>query len=243
MLSKNQASESLIFQAFLASLPVCIGYLAMGFAAGLLLASKANLDNPSLWGFFSSALCISGALQYVMVDWLCNLTALWQVAILTFCLNIRYGVYGLSLLESFGKLPILKKSYLIWALTDETYALELQYKNPDPQKYITWCLALSIFDHCYWVMGVTLGASIGQSLPFSSRGIEFSMTALFLVILTDFWRDQAKRIAILPGMLCSILALVLFGQSEMLIPALVAMLVIFIAFKQPLAKKMQELEK
>ena len=87
--------------AFVASLPVMMGYLAMGLAAGVLLAGKIERPDITFWAFLTSAATISGALQFAIVDWISNRTPILDVALLTFFLNVRYAMYGLSLLERF----------------------------------------------------------------------------------------------------------------------------------------------
>ena len=173
--------------AFVSSLPVLMGYSAMGMAAGILLAGTVKLKFLPFWAFLSSGINISGALQFIMVNWTEALLPLTQVALLTFCLNVRYAMYGFSLIEKFRPLPWLKRGYLIWSLTDETYALEVDSaaRTPAGENQLDFCLGVAFLDHLYWLIGVTAGAVIGAALPFDSRGIDFAMTALFLVVLTD----------------------------------------------------------
>ena len=116
--------------AFVSSLPVLMGYTTMGMAAGILLARNGGISHAPLWGFLTSLTSISGALQFILVEWARNRTAFLTVALLTFCLNLRYAMYGFSLLERFRNIPWHQKLYLIWSLTDETYALEVENKTP-----------------------------------------------------------------------------------------------------------------
>ena len=225
-----------LHSAFVASLPVMMGYLAMGLAAGVLLAGKIPRPDIALWAFLTSATTISGALQFAIVDWISQQTAIIDVALLTLFLNVRYAMYGLSLLERFRGISKWKKSYLIWSLTDETYALEVECAVPpggDPVKY---CIAVAAFDHLYWITGVTLGALAGRFLPFSNRGIEFAMTALFLVVLTDQCRDRRNWIPAAIGIAAAIAGRVFFSTDNMLIPAMVLMVTAFISFRKHLEK-------
>ena len=142
-------------RAFIDSLPVLMGYSAMGFAAGVLLSAHSGIDFSGIWAFLTSATSISGALQFMLVGWIADRTPLLDVALLTFCLNVRYAMYGFSLLDKFRGIGFWKKLYLIWSLTDETYALETECKIPDKKKNIRYCLLLAFFDHSYWIIGVT----------------------------------------------------------------------------------------
>ncbi len=221
----------LVRKAFISSLPVLMGYTTMGFAAGVLLAVHGGIRFSALWGGLTSAACISGALQFMLVDWIRTGTPLQDVALLTFCLNIRYAMYGLSLLERFKRIPLWQKLYLIWGLTDETYALEAECRIKNRDKNIFYCLVLSALNHSYWIIGVVSGCLAGEALPFPSKGIDFAMTALFIVILTDQCRVKANRVPALIGGVASLLALLVFGVEKMLIPSMILFIAVFLVLR------------
>lgn len=221
--------------AFISSLPVLMGYTAMGMAAGILLAGTVKLHTLPFWAFLSSSINISGALQFIMVNWCDAMLPFAQVALLTFCLNIRYAMYGFSLIEKFRPLPLWKRLYLIWSLTDETYALEVDDKRvPEGENPLDFCLGVAMLDHFYWIFGVVAGAVIGSALPFNSEGIDFAMTALFLVVLTDQCQDKLNRKAAAIGAFSAIAGRVLFSTGNMLIPAMIMMATLFILLKKKL---------
>ena len=222
--------------AFSASLPVLMGYSTMGMAAGILLSGTIQRPDIVFWAFISSLTSISGALQFAIVDWINNRIPLLDVALLTLFLNIRYAMYGLSLLEKFKGISFWKKCYLIWSLTDETYALETESKMPDKNANILYCLTVAALDHLYWVSGVTFGAFAGKYLPFSPRGIDFAMTALFLVVLTDQCKEKRNIIPAAIGTFSAIAGRVFFSTSGMLIPAMILMTAIFIFSRKKLEK-------
>ena len=121
---------SILRQAFVASLPVLTGYSTMGFAAGVLLALHGGLRLSSLWAGASSAILVSGPLQFLFVDWVRSGAAYADVAALVVCLNVRYSLYGLSLLDRFAAAPWPVRVYLVGTITDETYALQVQCPYP-----------------------------------------------------------------------------------------------------------------
>ena len=215
---------SILRQAFVASLPVLTGYSTMGFAAGVLLALHGGLSLSWLWAGTSSAVLVSGPLQFLFVDWVRSGTAYADVAALVVCLNIRYSLYGLSLLDRFAAAPWPVRAYLIGTVTDETYALQVQSPYPPGPRSTRYCLLLAAFDHAYWIFGVVAGAVAGAALPFAAKGIDFAMTALFLVILTDQCRERANRLPALVGAVSAIVAAVVlyfvFGSWKMLVPAM-----------------------
>ncbi len=228
--------------AFTASLPVLMGYLTMGMAAGILMAKMVSAPALSLWAFLTSAVNVSGALQFLLADWMRSSTPLTQVILLTFCLNLRYAMYGFSLLERFRNIGIAKKMYLIWALTDETYALQVANKVPPGQDSVAYCLAVAVFDHFYWVAGVVAGCVIGSELPFDCRGIDFAMTALFLVILTDQWREKINRLPAVIGLGAALFSRLWTGTDKMLLIAIPLMLTILFLFRGKLLKSEKEQE-
>ena len=226
--------------AFISSLPVLMGYSAMGMAAGILLAGTVKLHALPFWAFLSSSINISGALQFIMVNWCDAMIPFAQVALLTFCLNVRYAMYGFSLIEKFRPLPFWKRAYLIWSLTDETYALEVDDRTPEGENPLEFCMGVAALDHLYWISGVVAGSLIGSALPFSSEGIDFAMTALFLVVLTDQCKDKLNRMAAGVGIVSAIAGRLFFSTSNMLIPAMIMMGAAFVILRKKFEAAMPE---
>ncbi len=233
--------SSILRQAFIASLPVLTGYSTMGFAAGVLLALHGGLGLSWLWAGASSALLISGPLQFLFVDWVRSGTAYADVAALVVCLNIRYSLYGLSLLDRFGAAPWSVRTYLVGTITDETYALQVQCPYPPGPRGTRYCLLLAAFDHAYWIFGVVAGAVAGAALPFAAKGIDFAMTALFLVILTDQCRERANRLPAFLGAVSAVVAAVVlyfaFGSWKMLVPAMALIVASLLALRHLTERK------
>lgn len=226
-------------KAFKDSIPVMAGYGTMGFAAGVLLSVHGGVSMPALWGAFSSGMFISGPLQYLFVDWVRTSASIGGVLFIVLCVNLRYSLYGLSLLDAFRGAGFWTRTYLIAGITDETYALEVACKLP-PERKLRYCLFLTALDHMYWIVGVTTGALAGAALPLPSNGIDFAMTSLFLVILTEQCREKANRLPALIGCISAIVVfavLALFfgmdkARAEMLIPTMMLMVTVLLAFRR-----------
>ncbi len=237
----SRHKPSILRQAFVASLPVLTGYSTMGFAAGVLLALHGGLRLSWLWAGASSAILVSGPLQFLFVDWVCSGAAYADVAALVVCLNIRYSLYGLSLLDRFAAAPWPVRTYLIGTVTDETYALQVQCPYPPGPRSTRYCLLLAAFDHAYWIFGVVAGAVAGAALPFAAKGIDFAMTALFLVILVDQCRVRGNRLPALIGAVSTVVAAVLlrvfFGSWKMLVPAMVLIVAALLAARKRISAK------
>lgn len=179
-------------RALVDSIPVAMGYITMGFAAGVLMAVKSGVEWPVFWSGFTAVTSFSGTMQFVAVDMFRTQAALLDAAILAFAINFRYALYGFSMLGRWRGIPLWKKLYLVWGLTDETYALECGCGIEDKGGFIRYCLTLTALNHCYWLFGTVTGAIAGAELPIPSRGIEFAMVALFIVIFTDQAMQFAK---------------------------------------------------
>ncbi len=209
----------------------------MGFAAGVLLSVKGGISFAPFWGAVTSAVFLSGPLQFLIVGWLENGTPLLNAALLAFCLNIRYALYGLSLLERFNGIGFWKKFYLIWGITDETYAIETSCEYKPGHASTLFCLFLTGLDHIYWIAGVTTGAIVGSAFELPSNGIDFAMTALFLVIMTDQLREKTNRMPAVIGAVAAIIASLVFGTEKMLIPSMVLIVSSFLVFRKRLDER------
>ena len=240
----NEDKSNVVFKkAFSDSVPVMAGYGTMGFAAGVLLSVHGGVSMPALWAALSSATFISGPLQYLFVDWVRTSASIGGVLFVVLCVNLRYSLYGLSLLDTFKGTGFWTRTYLIAGITDETYALEVACKLP-PERKRRYCLFLTALDHMYWVIGVTAGALAGAALPVPSKGIDFAMTSLFLVILTEQCRERANRLPAMVGGVSAIAVFVLLAlflgmdkaRAEMLIPTMMLMVTVLLAFRRRMEK-------
>lgn len=226
--------------AFVDSVPVLMGYSTMGFAAGMLLAVQGEIAWAPFWGMVTSAAFESGPLQYLLVDWVKTTLAIGSVLLVTLCVNFRYSLYGLSLIERFQCASRWQKAYLIGTITDETYAIQTSSRLKG-KRYVTYCLLLTMLNHFYWIAGVTLGATVGvlakdlfspDRMQSVTKGIDFSMTALFLVILTDQVRERPGRIPAAIGFAAAFLSCLAFGRANMLIPSVLAILTAFVLLRR-----------
>jgi len=181
-------------RAFIDSVPVLMGYTTMGFVAGVLLAAKGGLLLAPLWAFLTSTLWVTGTMSIAGVPEIARQASFCAFALMTLMVNFRYAFYGFSMLERWKHVPLLRKAYLVLMLTDENYALEYACKLHDPAKNLYYCTVLSVLNHSYWIVGLTVGAIVVAVLGHLvdpdvirryTNGMEFSMAALFIVILTD----------------------------------------------------------
>ena len=202
--------------AFPGTVPVLMGYLAIGIAFGFMLQA---IGYNFIWAFFMSLTIYAGSGQYLGVSLLSSAAALSTVAVMTLLINFRHLVYGLSMLEKFRGMG-LRKFYMIFSLTDETYALLSSVRPPvgvDPRNFY---FSIALLDQSYWILGSVIGAVAGALLPIDTTGIDFAMTALFVVIAVDQWRAYKRHLPALLGAGATLLSLFLVGAEKMLLPAL-----------------------
>ncbi|MEQ2456519.1 AzlC family ABC transporter permease [Flavonifractor hominis] len=223
--------------AFPVTLPVLMGYLAIGIAFGLMLQ---EIGYNFIWAFFMSLTIYAGSGQYLGVTLLATAASLGTVAVMTLLINFRHLVYGLSMLEKFRGMG-LRKLYMIFSLTDETYALLSSAQAPvgvDPKRFY---FAIALLDHSYWILGSVIGAVAGAVLPINTTGIDFAMTALFVVIAVDQWQSYSRHLPALIGGGVTILFLLilgqLFGQQQMLIVSLGVIVLLLLILRDKLEEK------
>lgn len=226
--------------AFQQTIPVLFGYLFMGIAFGILL-QKAGYN--FIWAFFIAVFCYAGSMQFALVSLMTAGASLAYSAFMTFVINFRHVFYGLSLVERFEKAG-RAKPYLIHALTDETYSL-LCLNRPQPgmdDKKLMLCI--SVLNHLYWIVGCTLGGLIGSLITFNTTGIDFAMTALFVVIFIEQWKDASAscHLPALFGGGCALVSLLLFGPDRFLPPALIASIVMLMLFRARILARLDQQE-
>lgn len=206
-------------EAFVKTLPVMAGYVVLGIGFGILLRGAGF----GVWYALAMSVFIyAGSMQYVGVGLLAGGASVLSTMLTTVMVNARHLFYSISMIESYknaGKY----KPYMIFALTDETYSLLCDGKVPDGVNANRYRFLVSLFNHCYWVTGCVLGSLLGAVLPFSTAGIEFSMTALFIASFTEQWLNTRDHVPALTGLLSTLLCLVLFGPDRFLIPAMLLM--------------------
>lgn len=210
-----------IKKAFIDSLPVLAGYLVLGMGFGLLLHAKGF---GALWAGGTSMLVYAGSLQYVATDLIASGAGLLTTAITSLFLNLRHLFYGISMVDKYKGMKC--KPFLIFTLTDETYSL-LCEKEPGEDREAAECYYfwVSLFDYSYWIIGSMLGALLGEYLPFSTEGLDFSLTALFLTVFTEQWLTTKNHLPAIIGLGASLISLLIFGADNFLIFAMILIVV------------------
>lgn len=213
-------------------IPVILGYLPAGFAFGLMITSIGYNIIVAL----SMSLCIyAGAGQYLAVEFFKNNASYISIAIATFLINSKHMFYGLSLLEEFkstGKF----KPYMIFSLTDETYAVLTGTNFPTDIDSKKCMIYIAVINHISWIIGGFMGALLGTLVKFNTTGLDFAMTALFFVILTDQFKVFKSKIPFIIGTLSAIIAWLVLGKSNILLGGSALSVILLIIFKKRIEK-------
>ena len=225
----KRKSRRIAFRAALrVTAPVLWGYLAIGITFGCMLYVQTGHGWPV--AMMMSLLLYAGAMQFLAVPLIAQGAPLGHIALLTLLVNARHVVYGLSLFDTFGRCGKLKP-YAIFGLTDEAYALHTGVQPPpdaDPGAFTLWVTGLC---QLYWVIGGIAGNVIASLVPFNPRGVEFTLTALFLVILHGQWQQFRTKLPFAVGVGAGIAAIALVGAGNMLVAAAAIVVCLMISLR------------
>lgn len=213
-------------KAFFDTLPVLAGFIVLGIAYGMLFVEKGY---QWYYAVLSSLLIYAGSAQFVAVSLLATDINLINLFLIIFVINIRYIFYGISMLNRYNKANKVK-SFLIFGLTDETFALLVDSKQDD--KYMFF---VTLLNYIYWALGTFVGSIIGSDVVFNTIGLDFILTALFVTIFINQWRKAKNRLPLFLGFIISGVMLIIF-KNYFILPALLVLLVVVLLFKNKLTE-------
>lgn len=218
--------------AFPHTIPVMTGFLFLGIAYGILMNSKGYNFG---WSILMSIFVFAGSMQYVAINLLSVAFNPLNALLMTIMVNARHLFYGLSMLEKFkgtGK----KKPYLIFGLIDETFSILCSTEPPEGVDRGWFMFFITLLNHIYWVTASALGGILGSMFSFNTKGIDFVMTALFVVIFINQWKSQKQHSPAVIGIAASVLCLLLFGSGSFIIPSMILIIGALIIFRKPFEK-------
>jgi 4-azaleucine resistance transporter AzlC len=204
--------------AFQKTIPVMFGYIPLGIAFGFLLTQAGYFW---LYAVLMSVIIYSGATQFLAIGFFVNHAALIEIAVTTLLLNLRHSFFGLSLIRKFSGIPIVKP-YLIFALTDETYALLTAMDEPAQQSKTRYYFFISLLNHLYWISGTLMGALLGQALKTDLKGMDFALTALFVVLAIEQYRKVQSLRPFIIGAVVGIVCLIFVASQYLLLASILS---------------------
>ena len=206
------------------TIPICIGFLFLGISYGFLMRSKGF---SFLYPMLMSLFIFAGSMEFVTVNLLLSAFYPLYAFFLTLMVNARHLFYGISMLDKY-KNTGWKKLYLIYGMCDESFTINCAVTPPPDIDKGWFMFFVTMLNQIYWVCGSTLGALLGYVIHFDTTGIEFVMTALFVVMFINQWDDAADHKPALTGLGCSLACLLLFGSDNFILPAMALIIVCFL---------------
>lgn len=223
---KSTHIRSALRAAFPHTLPILAGFLFLGMSSGLLMRLSGL---PFYFPLLSSVFIFAGSMEFVATDLLSGAFDPIHALALTLMINARHLIYGLSMLDRYrgtGK----KKIYLIFGMCDESFSINCSAEIPDGIDRGWFMFFVTLLNHGYWIAGSLLGGLVGSFLTFSTEGIGFVMTAMFVVIFLEQWQKNKQHFSALLGLGVTLLSLILFGSDSFLLPAMGVLLLSLLLF-------------
>ena len=229
---EQQATSRLtaLKKAFPATIPVLTGYICLGMAFGILLQTSGYGVG---WALMMSIICFAGSGQFVAVTLLTSAFDPIQAFLISVMINARHIFYGLSLLEKYKGLG-RERAFLIFGMTDETFSLVSSLEPPEGTNRHDYYFWTTFLDYLYWITGSVLGNLAGNIITFDTTGIDFVLTALFVVLFMEQGKKKENRAAGIIGILCAAASLTIFGPDNLVIPAMVMLLVVLLGGRKRL---------
>ena len=220
MQNKRTILKKALFAAFPNTIPILAGFLFLGMTYGIYM----NVSGFSFWYPCLMSLTIfAGSVEFVAVNLLLGAFHPIQALAMTLMLNARHLFYGISMLDRFRGLG-LKKIYLIFGMCDETFSINYTAEIPPDVDRGWFMFFVTLLNHFYWFFGATLGGIFGSLIHFNTEGLDFVMTAMFVVIFLEQWLKEKRHTSALIGIGLSVLCLLAFGADNFIIPSMFAML-------------------
>lgn len=215
MIGKSIHSKEIQY-ALVKTLPIMCSYLFLSMAFGIMMKQSGF---AFYWAYLISLTIYTGAFQFVIVSFLTAGTGIVTVLLTAFAMNSRHLFYGISYVDKFKKMG-RKYPYMIFSLTDETFALYSSLHCPEELDEETVMFHIAWLSRSYWLIGTLFGALLGQVIPFDFTGIDFCMTALFVTILIDQWKNSRNHLPAIIGGISAIVCLILLGADRFMLPSL-----------------------
>ena len=208
------------------TIPIMFSYLFLSMAFGIMM-NQAGF--PFYWAYLVSLTVYTGAFQFVIISFLSAGAGITTIALTALAMNCRHMFYGVTFLKEFKSMG-KRYPYMIFSLTDETYALYCSLEYPEELDHHQVMFDIAWLSCVYWLIGTLVGALLGQIIPFDFEGVDFCMTALFVTILIDPWKKTEDHAPAVIGGVSAVVFLLIFGAARFMLPSLMvttALLLIF----------------
>ena len=218
------------------TLPVFAGYLVLGLGYGIYVQSLGlPVWLPPLMG----TVVYGGSLEFVLASLLLGSFAPVSAFLMALMIQARHLFYGLTMLQRYRGYG-LRSAYMIFAMSDETFSITCSAEPPEGVDRGWFMFFVNLLNQIYWVFGATMGALLGYVIHFNTEGIEFVMTALFVVMLVNQWEEHKDHRPALIGLICPVICLMIFGGDNFMIPSMILMTASFLAGRKYMDTEAEE---
>ena len=224
--------KAAFFAAFPNTIPILAGFLFLGIAYGIYMNQSGF---KFYYPMFMSFIIFAGSVEFATVSWLLGSFDPVNIFFLTLMINARHLFYGLSMLEKYN-IPGWKKLYLIYGMCDESFSINTTVDVPKDIDRGWFMFFVTMLNQIYWVAGATIGGIFGSFIPFDTKGIEFVMTALFVVIFLENWLKEKDHSASVIGLFISFICLMIFKGTNFIIPSMIIILSVLTLLRGRLQK-------
>ncbi len=215
-------------KAFPYTIPILTGYLFIGLAFGVMFA---DMGYNVFWAALMSIVVYAGSGQYLAVNFFVPGYSFVQAIFLTLMVNIRHVFYGLSLVDRYNRFG-RRRWYMIFGMTDETYSVVCTTKVPEDVDEEDFVFSITLLNQIYWVAGAVIGSLAATAIPFNSTGIEFAMTALFLVLFIEMWMSRGNRMSEVLGLCAALVCLLVFGADSFVLPTMLLIVAVIMVCRK-----------
>lgn len=230
---KNNVKVKALCAAFPYTIPILCGFLFLGMTYGILITTEGF---PFWFPMLTSIFVFAGSAEFAGVSLLLGGFDPLQALVMTLMINARHLFYGISMLEKY-KGTGLKKLYLIFGLCDESFSINCTAKIPDGINQGYFMFFVTLLDQLYWICGCTLGGIFGSFISFNTEGLDFVMTAMFVVIFLEQWLKEKNHISSLAGLAIPFLCLIIFGADRFIIPSMIALIIALALLRRPIERE------
>ena len=238
-MNKNSKILKTLRAAFPPTVPIMTAFLFLGLTYGVLV----NVSGfPWYYATLMAMTIFAGSVEFLCVHWLLMPFNPLQVFALTLMVNARHLFYGISMLDRFRGTG-WRKLYLIFGMCDETFSINYTTEPPKGINRAGFMMAVTLLNQFYWVLGATVGGLCGLLLTFNTRGLDFVLTAMFVVIFLEQWLKQQNRMAAYVGFGISLVCLLAFGSEQFIIPTMLGILGVLTLLRKPIERKDAETER
>lgn len=222
--------------AFPCTIPMLAGFLFLGMAYGIYM----NVSGFSfVYPMIMAAVIFGGSLEFLAAQMLLSPFAPLQVLMVSLMIQARHLFYGISMLDKFKDMG-WKKFYLIYGMCDETFSINCTAEIPGDCDRGWFYFFVTLLNQLYWVGGATLGGLLGNLITFDTKGLDFVMTAMFIVIFLEQWLKEKHHFSEWAGLASSAACLLIFGRDNFMIPTMICILLLLTAFRKPVERKAGE---